>query len=145
MTAFPFNVYLLHNLLTAVQSDRRSASIWLVLFTSEVYWIQIISQMFCGDPQAMNLGNEVKKKKETWILGRFGRKNWSLTWELWHLICCCFYSFFFFLVSWRFACCLLQDGFDMKLTNCRTTPLHNEQIMPAWRLGSHLHKVTHLP
>lgn len=45
------------------------------LVYSEVYWIQIISQMFCGDPQAMNLGNEVKKKKETQILGRFGRKK----------------------------------------------------------------------
>lgn len=105
MTAFPVNVYLLHNLLTAVQLVRQKMGQHLAcLVYSEVYWIQTISQMFCGHPQAMNLGNEVKKKKETWILGQFVRKNQSLTSELWHLICCCFYSFFF--LSFLKICCL---------------------------------------
>lgn len=86
--------------------------------------IQIISQMFLGDPQAMNLGNEVKKKKETWILGQFVRKNQSFTSELWHLICCCFYSFFFFKfpedLLFVFCCRFRKNGFDILFTNCRT-------------------------
>lgn len=83
MTAFPVNVYLLHNLLTVVQLVRQKMGQHLAcLVYSEVNWIQIISQMFWGHPQAMNLGNEVKKKKETRILGQFVRKNQSLTSEL---------------------------------------------------------------
>lgn len=93
------------------------------LVYSEVYWIQIISQMFCGHPQAMNLGNEVKKKKETWILGQFVRKNQSLTSELWHLIYCCFYSFFFFKFPEDLLfvfCRFRKNGFDILFRNCRT-------------------------
>lgn len=118
MTAFPVNVYLLHNLLTAVQLVRQKMGQHLAcLVYSEVYWIQIISQMFWGDPQAMNLGNEVKKKKETWILGQFVRKNQSLTSELWHLICCCFYSFFF--LNFLKICCLFYAGLGkMVLISC---------------------------
>lgn len=64
MTAFPVNVYLLHNLLTVVQLVRQKMGQHLAcLVYSKVYWIQIISQMFCGHPQAMNLGNEVKKEE----------------------------------------------------------------------------------
>lgn len=119
MTAFPVNVYLLHNLLTVVQLVRQKMGQHLAcLVYSEVYWIQIISQMFCGHPQAMNLCNEVKKKKETWILGQFVRKNQSLTSELWHLICFCFYSFFF-KVSWRFAVFFFAAGLGkMVLISC---------------------------
>lgn len=125
MTAFPVNVYLLHNLLTVVQLVRQKMGQHLAgLVYSKVYWIQIISQMFCGHPQAMNLGNEVKKKKETWILGQFVRKNQSLTSELWHLICCCFYSFFFFKfpedLLFVFCCRFRKNGFDILFTNCRT-------------------------
>lgn len=125
MTAFPVNVYLLHNLLTVVQLVRQKMGQHLAcLVYSEVYWIQIISQMFCGHPQAMNLCNEVKKKKETWILGQFVRKNQSLTSELWHFICCCFYSFFFFKfpedLLFVFCCRFRKNGFDILFTNCRT-------------------------
>lgn len=161
MTAFPVNVYLLHNLLTVVQLVRQKMGQHLAcLVYSEVYWIRIISQMFCGHPQAMNLGNEVKKKKETWILGQFVRKNQLLTSELWHLIYCCFYSFFFFKfpedLLFVFCCRFRKNGFDILFTNCRTnqkiscigkfkSTLHNVQMMRVWRLGTHLHKVTHLP
>lgn len=125
MTAFPVNVYLLHNLLTVVQLVRQKMGQHLAcLVYSEVYWIQIISQMFCGHPQATNLCNEVKKKKETWILGQFVRKNQSLTSELWHFICCCFYSFFFFKfpegLLFVFCCRFRKNGFDILFTNCRT-------------------------
>lgn len=118
MTAFPVNVYLLHNLLTVVQLVRQKMGQHLAcLVYSEVYWIQISSQMFCEHPQAMNLGNEVKKKKETWILGQFVRKNQSLTSELWHLICCCFYSFFF--LNFLKICCLFYAGLGkMVLISC---------------------------
>lgn len=118
MTAFPVNVYLLHNLLTVVQLVRQKMGQHLAcLVYSKVYWIQIISQMFCGHPQAMNLGNEVKKKKETWILGQFVRKNQSLTSELWHLIYCCFYSFFFSFL--KMICCLFYAGLGkMVLISC---------------------------
>lgn len=161
MTAFPVNVYLLHNLLTVVQLVRQKMGQHLAcLVYSEVYWIQIISQMFCGHPQAMNLCNEVKKKKETWILGQFVRKNQSLTSELWHIICCCFYSFFFFKFPEDLLfvfCRFRKNGFDILFTNCRSnqpkiscfgkfkSTLHNVQMMRVWRLGTHLHKVTHLP
>lgn len=160
MTAFPVNVYLLHNLLTVVQLVRQKMGQHLAcLVYSEVYWIQIISQMFCGHPQAMNLGNKVKKKKETWILGQFVRKNQLLTSELWHLIYCCFYSFFFFKfpedLLFVFCCRFRKNGFDILFTNRRTNQkfhvlvnlkaLHNVQMMRVWSLGTHLHKVTHLP
>lgn len=161
MTAFPVNVYLLHNLLTVVQLVRQKMGQHLAcLVYSEVYWIQIISQMFCGHPQAMNLGNEVKKEE--------GNMNsWSICEKepvvnirtlTSHLLL--FLQLFFFKfpedLLFVFCCRFRKNGFDILFTNCKNQPkiscigkfkstLHNVQMMRVWRLGTHLHKVTHLP
>lgn len=121
MTAFPFIVYLLHNLLTVSYRLRQEISQHLAhLVYSEVYWIQIISQMFCGDPQAMNLGNEVKKKKETQILGRFGRKKLVVSMRTLTSHLLLFLQLFFF--SFLKICLLFIAG------------LGNMVLMCSWRI-----------
>lgn len=118
MTAFPFNVYLLHNLLTVSYRLRQEISQHLAhLVYSEVYWIQIISQMFCGDPQAMNLGNEVKKKKETQILGRFGRKKLVVSMRTLTSHLLLFFQLFLFF-SFLKICLLFMAGLEKMVLIC---------------------------
>lgn len=128
MTAFPFNVYLLHNLLTVSYRLRQEISQHLAhLVYSEVYWIQIISQMFCGDPQAMNLGNEVKKNKETQILGRFGRKKLVVSMRTLTSHLLLFLQLFFF--SFLKICLLFIAG------------LGNMVLMCSWRIVVLVHSL----
>lgn len=118
MTAFPFNVYLLHNLLTVSYRLRQEISQHLAhLVYSEVYWIQIISQMFFGDPQAMNLGNEVKKNKETQILGRFGRKKLVVSMRTLTSHLLLFFQLFFFF-SFLKICLLFMAGLEKMVLIC---------------------------